>query len=609
VKGYFKLLAYVKPYSGKAALSIFFNVLSIVFSLFSLTMIVPFLNVLFDQKSTYSPAPLKLSVKSLLDNFNYYLSHYVQEEGQMKALMMICFFTVIIFFLKNLTRYMGQYFMVPVRNGVVKDIRTHLFDKVLELPIGYFTEERKGDIMSRMTSDVHEIEWSVMNSLEASFREPINIILFLLTLVTMSPQLSLFVFILLPVAGFLIARIGKSLRRKSVQLQEKMGELLSAIEESLGGLRIIHAFTAEAFSRKRFSVINTSHNKLMNKIGRRGDLSAPMSEFFGAVVMAVVMYFGGKLVLSPAHELAPSEFIAFIAIFSQIIPPAKAFTTAYYNIQKGLASKERIDKILHAEVAIKEPVNPIYIKEFTHQIEYRNVSFSYRKEEQRKTVLNNINLVIPKGKTIALVGQSGSGKTTLADLLPRYYDPFEGGIYIDGTDIRQLGISDLRKLMGVVNQESILFNDTVFNNIAFGMDNADSNAVEHAAKIANAHEFIIQLPEQYHTNIGDRGGKLSGGQRQRLSIARAVLKNPPILILDEATSALDTESERLVQDALNALMKNRTSLVIAHRLSTILSADEIIVLQNGDIVERGNHQQLIATGQYYKRLYELQNFA
>ncbi len=571
-------------------------------------MIVPFLNVLFDQQQHYQPAELTLSVKSLLDNFNYYLSEYVKREGQMQALMMICLFTVVVFFLKNVTRYLGLYFIAPVRFGVVKDIRTGLYNKILELPIGYFTEERKGDIMSRMTNDVHEIEWSIMSSLEATFREPINMILFLLTLLTMSLQLTLFVFVLLPVAGFIIARIGKGLRKKSTQQQEKMGQLLSSIEETLGGLRIIHAFTAEAFQKKKFEVINKDHNRLMNKIGRRGDLSSPLSEFMGAAVMAVVMYFGGQLVLSPDQQLAPSEFIAYIAIFSQIIAPAKSFTTAYYNIQKGLASKERIDKILLAEVVIKESETPVHIKDFTGKIEYKDLSFAYRKGESGY-VLKNINLNITKGQTIALVGQSGSGKTTMADLLPRFYDPSEGAIYIDGINIRDLHVKELRKLMGVVNQESILFNDTVFNNIAFGMNEVSREAVIHAAKIANAHDFIMEMPEQYDTNIGDRGSKLSGGQRQRLSIARAVLKNPPILILDEATSALDTESERLVQDALNALMKNRTSIVIAHRLSTILSADEIIVLQKGEIVERGTHTELLAKGSYYKKLYELQNFA
>ena len=570
-------------------------------------MIVPFLNVLFEQQHDYKPSPWGYSIKALLNNFNYYLSKYVEKEGQMQALMLICVFTVIVFFLKNLTRFLGMYFIAPVRNGVVKDIRTHLYNKIVELPIGFFSEERKGDIMSRMTSDVKEIEWSVLSSLEASFREPLNIILFLFTLITLSPQLSLFVMVLLPLSGLLIARIGKSLKKKSTALGEKMGQLLSNIEETLGGLRIIHAFTAEDTSRDKFGMLNKAHNKLMNKIGRRTDLASPMSEFLGAAVLSIVMYFGGKLVLSPAHELEPSEFIAFIAIFSQLISPAKAFTTAYYNIQKGLASKDRIDKILNAEISIKEIEHPYGISSFEQQIEYRNLSFAYRKGESGY-VLRSINIKVEKGKTIALVGQSGSGKTTLADLLPRFYDPTEGEILIDGKDIRTVKIKDLRSLLGVVNQESILFNDTVYHNIAFGMSNASEEEVINAAKIANAHDFIMEMPEHYQTNIGDRGSKLSGGQRQRLSIARAVLKNPPILILDEATSALDTASERLVQDALSALMKNRTSIVIAHRLSTILTADEIIVLHKGEIVERGTHQELLAIGNYYKKLYDLQNF-
>ncbi len=603
-----RLLGYLRPYKGYAVLSVASNILSIVFSLFSLTMIVPFLNVLFDQQKEYKPVAWSLSVKSLLDNFNYFLSEYIKVNGQMHALMMISVLIVIVFMLKNLTRYLGMYYMQPIRNGVVRDIRNKLYDKILSLPIGYFTEERKGDLMSRMTSDVQQVEWSIMNSLEASFREPLNIILFLLTMITMSPELSVFVLVLLPIAGLLIGRIGKSLRKKSNDLQIKMGNLLSTIEETLSGLRIIHAFTAEQFSRKKFQDINQDQYKLVNRIGRRGDLSAPMSEFLGAAVMAVVMFFGGQLVLSPERSLEPSEFIAFIAIFSQLIPPAKNFTTAFYNIQKGLASQERINDILDAEVVIREIENPTSIAEFKNEIEYKNISFAYRKGEAGY-VLKNINLTINKGKTIALVGQSGSGKTTLADMLPRYYDPTQGEILLDGNDLRKIKIFDLRSLIGVVTQDSILFNDTVFNNIAFGMQHLSEAEVINAAKIANAHDFIMQMPEGYQSNIGDRGMKMSGGQRQRLSIARAVLKNPPILILDEATSALDTESERLVQEALTSLMKNRTSLVIAHRLSTVVHADEIIVLQKGEIVERGTHLELLNKGGYYKKLYEMQTFA
>ncbi len=570
-------------------------------------MIVPFLNVLFSQDRNYTLQPWTFSVKTLLNNFNYYLGDFVVRHGQLEALSLISLLVVILFLLKNFTRYMAMYYLVPIRNGVVRDIRRDVYSKILSLPIGYFTDERKGDIMARVTNDVQEVEWGIMNSLEAAFREPLNIIIFLITMFTMSSELTLFVLVLLPIAGLIIGRIGKSLKKKSGLAQIKVGELLSNLDESLGGLRIIHAFTAEEKSKKRFGDINQQLFRLLNKIGRRRDLASPLSEFLGALVLTIVMYFGGRLVLGPGSSLEPSEFIAFIAIFSQLIPPAKSLTTAWYNIQKGLASSERIYHILDAPVAVKDAEHPKDIATFTNVVSYRNVSFSYRKGEP-DNVLKNISLDIPFGKTIALVGQSGSGKTTLADMLPRYYDPAEGQILLDGHDLRELRIHDLRKLIGVVTQESILFNDTVFNNIAFGVDNATEEAVINAAKVANAHDFISAMPDGYHSNIGDRGGKLSGGQRQRLSIARAVLKNPPILILDEATSALDTESERLVQDALTHLMQNRTTLVIAHRLSTIVHANEIIVMNKGEIVERGTHVALLELGGYYKRLYELQTF-
>jgi subfamily B ATP-binding cassette protein MsbA len=608
VKNYLRLLGFIKPYKGLAGLSVFFNILTVLFSLFSLTMIVPFLNVLFSQDRHYTLMPWKVSTKNLLNNFNYYLGQYVDQHGQLEALLLISLLVVVMFLLKNLTRYMAMFHLAPIRNGVVRDIRRDVYGKILKLPLGYFTDERKGDLMARMTNDVQEVEWGIMNSLEAAFREPLNIILFLLAMFTMSAELTTFVLILLPIAGLIIGQIGKSLKKKSILAQDKMGELLSNMDETLGGLRIIHAFTAEEIAAKKFSVLNDSHYKMMNRIGRRRDLASPMSEFLGTVVMTIVMYFGGLLVLGEGANLEPSEFIAFIAIFSQLITPAKSLTTAWYNIQKGLASSERIYKILDAEIAVKDPANPVPDKPFEKEVELKNVSFSYRKGDEGY-VLKNINLKIPKGKTIALVGQSGSGKTTLADMLPRYYDADAGEVLVDGIDVKNKRIYDLRKLMGIVTQESILFNDTVFNNIAFGLPNATEADVINAAKVANAHDFIIAMPEGYQTSIGDRGGKLSGGQRQRLSIARAVLKNPPILILDEATSALDTESERLVQDALTKLMKQRTTLVIAHRLSTIIHADEIIVMQKGEIVERGTHQNLIAESGYYKRLYDLQTFA
>lgn len=608
MKNYFRLLRYITPYKGRAITSVVFNILTVFFSLFSLTMIVPFLNVLFTQERTYSFQPWSLSVKVLLNNFNYYLSDFVVTHGQLQALSLISLLVVVMFLLKNLCRYLAMYYLVPIRNGVVRDIRRDVYAKILSLPIGYFTDERKGDIMARVTNDVQEVEWGIMNSLEATFREPLNILIFLITMFSMSPELTTFVLVLLPVAGLAIGRIGKSLKKKSGQAQIKVGQLLSNLDETLGGLRIIHAFTAEEKTSRRFAETNQQLFRLSNKIGRRRDLASPLSEFLGAVVLTVVMYFGGRLVLGPASSLEPSEFIAFIAIFSQVIPPAKAMTSAWYNIQKGLASSERIYHILDAPVAVKDPENPLPFPGFSRSIHFHQLSFAYRKSNETGYVLKDIDLEVPFGKTVALVGQSGSGKTTLADMLPRYYDPDKGAVLIDGVDIRHLRIHDLRTLIGVVTQESILFNDTVFNNIAFGVQHATEEEVIRAAKVANAHDFIMAMAEGYQSNIGDRGSKLSGGQRQRLSIARAVLKNPPILILDEATSALDTESERLVQDALTHLMKDRTTLVIAHRLSTIIHADEIVVMNKGEIMERGTHAGLLAKGGYYRKLYDIQSF-
>lgn len=581
--------------------------LSVVFSLFSLTMVAPFLNVLFNQTGKYERVPWSFSMKTLFSNFNYFLSNFIDEHGKPEALFLICILVVILFFLKNLFRYLGMYFIAPIRNGVVRDLRNQMYDKILWLPLTYFSEERKGDLISRMTSDVQEIEWSIMQSLEVIFREPVAILLFLSTMLFMSPQLSLFVFILLPVAGLLIGQIAKSLRRTSSKSQAKMGLLLSTIEETLSGLRIIKSFTAEKFFMGKFASLNDDYRRLMIRLYRKRDLSSPMSEFLGAIVMVIVMYFGGRLVLDAGQKLEPSLFIAFIAIFSQLIPPAKAFSDAYSNVQRGLASAERINKILDGEITIFDKPEAVPVEKFTDNIEYRSVSFAYYKGGTG-WALNNVNLKIGKGKTIALVGQSGSGKTTLADMLPRFYDPDKGEILIDGINLKDFKVRDLRELMGIVSQESVLFNDTIFNNIAFGITDCKEEDVIHAAKIANAHDFILQMPDGYQTNAGDRGSRMSGGQRQRISIARAILKNPPILILDEATSALDTESERLVQEAIIELMKNRTTLVIAHRLSTIQHADEIIVMQTGEIIERGKHTELIARNGVYKRLYDLQAF-
>jgi subfamily B ATP-binding cassette protein MsbA len=579
-------------------------------------MIAPFLDLLFlKSNDDYTAriakgAPeLKLNISSLIDNFYYSLTEMIVDpnRGKVYTLVFICMLVVIMFFLKNLCRYLALYFIAPIRNNVVRDIRNEIYAKIIELPLSYYSEERKGDIMSRMTSDVHEIEWSIMKSLEAVFRDPISIIIFMITLVIMSPQLTLFVFILLPIAGVLIASLGKSLKRTSVKSKDTLGELISTIEETISGLRIIKAFNADKPSRIRFASINQEYTKLMIRIYRKTDLSSPMSEFLGTCVMVVVMYFGGKLVLDDHPTLNASVFITYIAIFSQVIPPARSFTDAYYNIQKGIASAERIAKILDADITIQEAKDAKSIHTFSTSIEYKNVSFAYLRGDTGYA-LKNINLKIEKGKTIALVGQSGAGKSTLVDILPRFYDPSEGEVLIDGVAHTNYKITDLRGLMGNVTQESILFNDTVFNNIAFGIENANEQDVIAAAKIANAHDFIMQIEGGYQSNIGDRGSKLSGGQRQRLSIARAVLKNPPILILDEATSALDTESERLVQDALSNLMKNRTSLIIAHRLSTILHADEIIVMSKGEIIERGTHLELLAKNGAYKKLSDMQAF-
>jgi subfamily B ATP-binding cassette protein MsbA len=499
-----------------------------------------------------------------------------------------------------------MYSLAPIRNGVIRDMRNKIFNKTLELPLSYYSEERKGDIISRMSTDMNEIEISIMQSLEMIFREPLNIVVFLAVMLVISAKLTLIAFILLPLTALLIGRIGKSLKRSASSRQQKMGVLLSIMDETLGGLRIVKGFNAEKTVAEKFQKENQHYTADSIRMYRKVDLASPLSEFLGVSVLVALLYLGGQMVIQD-HSMDGTLLIVYLVLFSQLLPPAKAFTTAYYNVQKGLASSERIDHVLNAEVSIHDVDDPQPISSFENEVEYRNVFFAYR-EAETGWVLNDINLKIPKGKTIALVGQSGSGKTTLADMLPRFYDTTQGEILIDGVSLKEAKIKDIRALMGIVTQESILFNDTVYNNIAFGMENVTKEQVIEAAKIANAHDFIMQMPDGYHTNIGDRGSKMSGGQRQRMSIARAVLKNPPILILDEATSALDTESERLVQDALNKLMKNRTSVVIAHRLSTIQHADEIIVMQKGVILERGTHSELLSKNGAYCKLHEMQSF-
>lgn len=619
MKRFFHILSYVRGYWRYAALNIIFNILSILFGLFSITMIIPFLDLLFERNTEVyrqildkGMPVLRLSVDSAKDTFNYYFSYIIMENGKLNALLFICILVVIIIFLKNIFRYLAMYFMANVRMGVVRDFRNNMQQKILHLPLSYYSGERKGDLMSRMTTDVQEIEWSVMQSLEMLFRDPVHLLILLGSMIYVSPQLSLWVFLLAPVPVLLIGQIARSLRRTSVKGKERLGTLFSFIEETLGGVRIIKAFNAEKFTLGKFVRENNSYTQTMIRMYRKADLSSPLSEFLGAGVLMIIVYMGGTLVLETTFD--ESSFIFYIALFYQLIAPSKSLTTAYYNIQKGIASAGRIEKILHAEDTIKEVPAPKEIASFTGCIEYKNVSFAYRKGDEGY-VLQDINLKIEKGKTIALVGQSGSGKTTLADMLPRFYDPDKGEILIDGIPVRELKLVSLRNLMGIVSQESILFNDTVENNIAFGSSLTSSSKGETkgeevvtAARIANAHDFIMQLPEKYQTNIGDRGSLLSGGQRQRLAIARAVFKNPPILILDEATSALDSESERLVQDALGKLMQSRTSIVIAHRLSTIQHADEIIVLQKGRIAERGKHAELLAKNGEYKKLYDMQTF-
>jgi len=602
------VIYYIRPYKNHAILNIVFNMLGSIFSLFSLALLIPFLGTLFGTQALVLTKPeFHLSKDALVDTINYYLSTIIKaggENGPIRAVLFVSLFILIMILLKNLFLYFANFFMAPVRNGVVMDIRNRIYNKVLNLHIGYFSEEKKGDIISRMTTDVQEFEWSAMSSIEMVFRDPMMIIIYLIALFSISPTLTAIILVLLPISGIIIGRIGKSLRKSSNEFRARMGTLLSMMEETIGGLRVIKAFIGENKANDRFKTENKKYTVLANRIFRREYLASPLSEFLGVLTLLVVMYYGASQVFETNNSLKPEVFMTYIAIFSQIINPAKSVTTAYYRIQKGMAAIDRINHVLEAEEIIREKQEAKTIEKFSSKIEFKNVGFKYTDIP----VLQNININIEKGKTIALVGQSGSGKSTLVDLIPRFYDIQEGEILIDGHNITDLKIKNLRSLMGNVNQESILFNDTIFNNIAFGVETATLEQVIEAAKVANAHDFIMEAADGYETNIGDRGSKLSGGQRQRISIARAVLKNPPILILDEATSALDTESERLVQDALMNLMKNRTSVVIAHRLSTIKHADEICVLHEGKIAERGNHEELLQLNGVYKKLHDLQMF-
>ncbi|GAB1454647.1 ABC transporter ATP-binding protein [Draconibacterium sp.] len=606
MKDFLKLLRrFIPPYKKGLFLNVFYNILSAVFGAFSFGLLIPALEILFGSKELVTEqVPWGFSLDALLTNFNFYISKVIAQYGHERALVYIGIFIIIMVFLKVAFTYLSNYEMIEIRNGVVRDIRLLIYKKILRLPLGYFSDERKGDIMARMTGDVAEVENSIMNSLDMMIKNPILIFISVGVMFYMSWSLTIFVFVMFPIAGFIIGRIGRSLKRESRIGQNKMGDILSLIEEDLSGLRVIKSFNAEESATTRFEIENQSYFLTMNRLMWRRFLAQPVSEFLGTAVIMIVMWYGGKLILNNESSLNAAAFIGYLAFFYNIINPAKAFSTALYSVEKGLASMERIDKILLAESNISDKPDAVDITTFEHQIAYENVSFAYNSAP----VLKNLSLTIEKGKTIALVGQSGSGKTTLVDLLPRFWDVAGGRITIDGVDIRDMKMKSLRNLIGNVNQEPILFNDTIFNNIAFGMEKATMVEVIAAAKIANAHNFIIETETGYGTKIGDRGDKLSGGQKQRISIARAVLNNPPILILDEATSALDTESEKLVQEALTNLMKNRTSLVIAHRLSTIKNADMICVLHKGEIVEQGTHEELLALKGRYKKLHKMQIF-
>lgn len=608
MKEFFQILRrFVPPYKKYLTLTVVFNILSAILNIFSFAAIIPILQIIFKTEKAVAATHLMEwdwnNLKEVAsNNMNYYINWLTGDIGPATTLLVLGLFLATMTFLKTAAYFFSSATVIPIRTGIVRDIRNQLYQKITSLPLGFFSEERKGDIIARMSGDVQEIESSIMSSLDMLFKNPVLIIAYFATLLVISWQLTLFTILFVPIMGWIMGKVGRKLKRKSKEAQSLWSDTMSQVEETLGGLRIIKAFCAEEKMNKRFDKINSDYRNQILRVNTRQQMAHPMSEFLGTVMIIIVLWFGGILVLNQ-QVLSGPTFIYYLVILYSIINPLKDFSKAGYNIPKGLASMERVDKILLAESDIKEKENPEHISSFDHTIEFRHVSFRYGEQ----WVLKDINLTIEKGKTIALVGQSGGGKSTMVDLIPRYYDVQEGEVLIDGINVKDLDIHDLRQLIGNVNQEAILFNDSFFNNISFGVDNATKEQVEEAAKIANTHEFIMVSENGYDTNIGDRGGRLSGGQRQRVSIARAILKNPPILILDEATSALDTESERLVQDALERLMKTRTTVAIAHRLSTIKNADEICVLHEGQIVERGTHEELISKDGYYKKLHDMQS--
>jgi ATP-binding cassette, subfamily B, bacterial MsbA len=612
MKKLFSVLRYIRNYKGYTVLNIVFNVLFAVFSAGTLALIGPFSELLFKtdpadiQAISLKGAPeFSFTSRFFQDFSSYWLAALISSKGKVYTLVLICVAVFVLTFFKNLCRYFAMFFIAPIRNGVVRDLRNRLYEKSLKLPLSYYNEEKKGDIMSRMTADVQEIEWSIMQTLELIFREPLTVIILFTMMLLISAKLTLYILLLLPIAALAIAILGRSLKQAARKSRVTLGQLLSVIEETLGSLKVIKGFNAESYMREKFQSVNQTFYRQSVNVYRKTDLSSPLTETIVTAILMLILFIGGSMVF--ADEISGSMFITYFAVASQLIPPVKQLTTAYNNIQKGVASEERIGRILGADDVIYESSFAIPPQGFNDNIEYRDLWFAYHKGDDGY-VLRDINLVIPRGSTVALVGQSGSGKTTLADMLPRFIDPDTGHLFLDGTDVREFTIAGLRSLIGVVTQESVLFNDTVHNNIAFGVPGVTREQVIKAARVANAHEFIMELPQGYESTIGDRGGRLSGGQRQRLSIARAVLRDPQILILDEATSALDTESEKLVQDALANLMKGRTSIVIAHRLSTIVKADMIVVMHRGEILEKGTHSELMALNGTYKKLCDLQSF-